>query len=505
MKNKTTYNPDVLNCLANLSNDEVFTPPALANQVLDMLPQELFRDPKTKFLDPVSKSGVFLREIVKRLDRGLATVIPDRQQRIDHIMHNQVYGVAITELTSHISRRSLYCSMRANSEYSVSQFPNPEGNVKYKALRHTWNTNGKCIYCGASKEVYERTDADEQYAYLFLHTDNPERLFPNMKFDVIIGNPPYQLSDGGGSNQISAKPIYNLFVNQAKKLNPRHLCMIIPSRWFAGGKGLDDFRKEMLNDKNLVCINHFPKSRECFQGVDIAGGVCYFLRTKGYNGLCKFTTTTGEISSTRMRALNEYPILIADNIGVDVINKVKSISNFFYNDRVLPRNSFGFTSSARGKSKPFEGCISLISSEGVSYETVGSVTKNKNLLNKYKISVGTLNPDRGGVNNASDGMSNVTTKVRILNPNEVVTETYIVVDTLNTRVEAENCATYMRTKFVRYLILLTVSSMHIVRENYQFVPLQDFSHPWTDDMLYKKYNLDEKEIAFIESMIRPME
>ena len=499
------YNPDVLNCIANLSNDEVFTPPALANQVLDMLPQELFRSKETKFLDPFCKSGVFLREIVKRLDVGIAPQIPNRQKRIDHIMHHQVYGMALTELTALLSRRTLYCSKNANGPHSVSYFENEEGHIQYRALSHTW-VNGKCKYCGASQAVYDRGDAAEQYAYQFIHTDNPEQgCFSNMKFDVIIGNPPYQLNDGGGSNQISAKPIYNLFVQQAKRLDPRYLCMIIPSRWFAGGKGVDDFRDEMLNDTHIQSITHFPKSRECFQGVDIAGGVCYFLRSRDYHGQCQFTTITGETSSTRVRPLNEFPILISDNMGVDIIHKVKKKENSFFKDKVLTRNSFGFTSSARGKEEPFVGCVSLISSDGVSYVPQTLVSKNLDLLGKYKISVGTLNPDRGGVNNAADGKSNVTTKIKLLKPNEVVTETYIVVNTLDTKLEAENCASYMRTKFARFLILMTLSSMHIVRDNYQFVPLQDFSHPWTDEMLYKKYELDDKEIAFIESMIRPME
>ena len=157
MNNRLSYNPDVLSCLANLSNDEVFTPPQLANQMLDMLPQELFRSPDTKFLDPCTKSGVFLREIAKRLIEGLADTIPDLQQRIDHIMHHQLYGIAITRLTSMMSRRSLYCSKSASGKYSISQFDDEDGNIRYRDIKHSW-VQGKCKYCGASQEVYDRGD-----------------------------------------------------------------------------------------------------------------------------------------------------------------------------------------------------------------------------------------------------------------------------------------------------------------------------------------------------------
>ena len=233
------YNPDVLNCIANLSNDEVFTPPVLANQVLDMLPQELFRSPDTKFLDPFCKSGVFLREIVKRLDMGLANLIPNRQKRIDHIMHHQVYGMALTELTALLSRRTLYCSKAANSPHSVSYFDDEQGHLFYKAIPHTW-VKGKCKYCGASQEVYDRGSQSEQYAYQFIHIDNPEQLFPkDMKFDVIIGNPPYQLScasEKTTNNGAFASAIYPFFMNQALLLNPQYFVMITPSSLFNTGK-----------------------------------------------------------------------------------------------------------------------------------------------------------------------------------------------------------------------------------------------------------------------------
>lgn len=276
------YNPDVLNCIANLSNDEVFTPPALANQILDMLPQEIFTSPKTTFLDPFTKSGVFLREIVKRLDRGLESQIHDRQQRIDHIMHKQVFGIACTELTAHLSRRSLYCSKYPNGEYSVSHFDDRNGNILYSSIKHTWN-NKKCIYCGATQGIYDRNESDEQYAYPFIHTKNPQVFF-DMKFDVIVGNPPYQLSDGSGASSDAAMPIYNKFVEQAMRLNPRFLTMIIPSKWMVGGRGLQKFRKQMLDDSRIKYLFDFEDASTCFPGVHIDGGVCFFLWDSLYKG-----------------------------------------------------------------------------------------------------------------------------------------------------------------------------------------------------------------------------
>lgn len=496
------YNPDVLNCIANLSNDEVFTSPALANQVLDMLPRELFCSPTTTFLDPFCKSGVFLREIVKRLDRGLAEVIPDRQKRIDHIMHHQVFGIALTELTSLLSRRTLYCSKRANSKHSVSHFNDEQGHVFYKAIRHTW-VNGKCKYCGANKEVYDRGSESEQYAYQFIHTDNPHNLFPkNMKFDVIIGNPPYQLSDGGGAGT-SAMPIYQKFVEQAKKLSPRFLSMIIPARWYAGGKGLDEFRATMLNDKHIRVLVDYIDSNDCFGGVDIAGGVCYFLWDRDHEGLCKVTSVNKTCSKTSDRLLGEYSTFIRQAEAINIVHKVLNNCKITMDSIVYSRKPFGLDNGYIGQLTPFSGSVTLFGSQGISYIKEEEIIQNAHLLNEWKVIASKASAQGGRAD--SEGKRKVLPKVEVLSPGTICTESYLLLFHTSIQIEAENAASYVKTMFFRFLLSLKVITQNISKDSFSFVPLQDFSHPWTDEMLYKKYGLDDNEIAFIESMIRPME
>lgn len=502
MENKE-YNPDVLNCIANLSNDEVFTPPVLANQVLDMLPQELFRSPTTTFLDPFCKSGVFLREIVKRLDLGLATAIPNRQKRIDHIMHHQVYGIALTELTSLLSRRTLYCSKSANSQHSVSYFDDEQGHVFYKVIRHTW-VNGKCKYCGASKEVYDRGSESEQYAYQFIHTDNPEKLFPkNMKFDVIIGNPPYQLDTGGAGRQ--AKPIYNLFIDQAKKLNPRYLCMIIPSRWFSGGMGLDSFRDTMKTDKRIRKLVDFANAKDCFPQNSISGGVCYFLWDRDYNGPCEFTNVTGNQRKSLVRALDEYAVLVRYNDAISIIRKVLSHREQSLSSIVGSLMPFGLSTNVRGHDTKEEGDLILHASDGISYISRNLITKGEDSIDKYKVLVSKVSSEHAGEPGKEGKFKVLTTATKVIGPNEVCTHSYLLVGNYDDLIYAKNVCKYLYTSFVRFLVWTSMSSINVSRTVFSFVPLQDFSHPWTDEMLYEKYGLDENEIAFIESMIRPME
>ncbi len=498
-----TYNPDVLNCLANLSNDEVFTPPTLANQVLDMLPQELFCSPDTTFLDPVSKSGIFLREIVKRLDRGLQLIISDRQQRINHIMHHQVFGIATTELTSYISRRSLYCSRDASGQYSVSHFDSAEGNIIYRNLRHTWQ-KGKCIYCGASQEVYDRSDADEHYAYQFIHTDNPQKLFPNMQFDVIIGNPPYQLSDGG--NSASAKPLYHLFVEQAKKLNPRYLCMIVPSRWFIGGKGLDDFRSTMLNDKRIRTIVDFENSYEAFPGVDIAGGVCYFLWDRDNQGTCHFVNMKDGQTIFTDRYLNEYPVLIRQAQAIPIIKKVTSYKEnkgIKLSDTASTRKPFGLPTNYLPTTEGIP-CW-FIQKIGLRYAAKEDIVDNKGLLNKWKFLL-PIAPIAGQTDFTKPIGFYYEGNTRIAKPGECCTESWFVAGAFDSESEVLSFKSYIFTKIVRFLLLQSVVSQHVTKQNFIFVPdLGHYEGVYTDNLLCKRWNISDEEWAYIDSRIKSVD
>ncbi len=502
MNRNQNYNPDVLNCLANLSNDEVFTPPELANKMLDLLPQELFQNPNTTFLDPFTKSGVFLREIVKRLDKGLEKLIPDRQERIDHILQKQVFGIAITELTSLLARRSVYCSKDASSKYSISKFPTASGNILYKNIKHTW-VNGKCKYCGASQAVYDRGSEAEQYAYMFIHTDNPKQFFPNMKFDVIVGNPPYQLDTGGAGRQ--AKPLYNLFVEQAKKLKPQYIVMIMPSRWFAGGMGLDDFRNEMMSDN---CISHlvdYTNAKDCFPQNSISGGVCYFAWERKHKGKCHFINIRNGKRTVTERPLNEFPVLVRYNEAVEILHKTRKPKEHLLQEIVSSLTPYGLPTNYRGHEKETTDDLTLYSSEGISYMDKKDVTKGFDSIEKYKVMISKMGAEHAG-EPSKDGMFRVlTSTMRVLMPNEVCTHSYFVIGPFNRLSEGENLLSYLRTKFVRFLIMQCMSAVNLSKAVFAFVPLQDFSHPWTDEMLYKKYGLTEEEITFIESMIRPME
>jgi len=498
MLNSNNYNPDVLTCLANLSNDEVFTPPRLANQILDLLPKKIWSDKNVRFLDPVCKSGVFLREIAKRLDAGLEREIPDKQTRINNIFKHQLFSIAITELTSLLSRRSVYCSKTANGKYSVCEsFDDQQGNIRFERVEHTW-ANGRCVFCRASQANYERGEELETHAYQFIHTEIPEDIF-KMKFDVIVGNPPYQLSDGGFGR--SASPIYQNFVHQAKKLNPRYLTMIIPSRWFAGGKGLSDFRSEMLNDNRIRTIVDFENASECFPGVDIAGGICYFLWERDSQGSCEVVNMHNGVKVASTRPLNEFKTFIRHSQAVPIIRKVLAKLEKSMSEQVSASKPFGLRTFVRPMKS---GDIILRWQKGEGLFNRKDVTTGREMIDKWKVITSYVGYDHAG-NPGKDGKRKVFSKIDILPPGTICTETYLVVGVFTKKTQALNLVGYMKTRFFRFLVSQFMYSHHITKDSYAFVPLLSMSTKWTDEILYKHFGINDEEISFMESKIRPME
>jgi site-specific DNA-methyltransferase (adenine-specific) len=473
-----------------------------------MLPEELFQNPDTKFLDPACKTGVFLREIAKRLIKGLEPQIPDLQERIDHIFHNQLYGIAITELTSLLSRRGVYCSKYPNSEFSVTQFDTAEGNIRYKRINHTWQ-DGRCVFCGASQKTElgdsGRGETLEAYAYEFIHVNTKE--IYNMKFDVIIGNPPYQLKVNETGKGLGAIPIYHRFIEQAQKLKPRYISMIIPARWFAGGVGLDGFRNDMLRNKHIKRIVDYIDSKDCFPGVDVNGGICYFLIDSQYNGDCEYTNISNGERSTAIRKLNEYDIFVRRNEAVSIIKKTQKLGEktLDENGGCSPQTPYGFLSTYIGRaSREYPDDCELLSSKGWTYVRSSEIMKSRNTVNLYKPMISKLSCEHAG-NPDKNGMYRVLSRMELLKPNQICSQSYLTVCMQQTEEEAKNVYDYLRTKFVRFLILQTLVGMNLSINNFRFVPWQDFTKSWTDEELYEKYNLTQEEIEFIESMIKPME
>ncbi len=493
---ETTHNPDVLSCIANLSNDEVFTPPELVNQMLDMLPDELWSDPQATFLDPACKSGVFLREIAKRLIKGLADEIPDLDERLEHIYKKQIFGIACTELTSLLSRRSLYCSKWPNSVYSVVKFDDPKGNIDYLRLEHSWE-NGRCRFCGAAQREYDRDESFEQYAYEFIHLDNPEEVLP-VKFDVIIGNPPYQLSDGGGTGS-SAVPIYQHFITRAKKLNPRFVCMIVPAKWQSGGKGLDSFRDSMLNDRRMKEMVTYSDSRDCFNGVDIAGGVSYFLWERDYSGLCHTVLYENSEVLSDERELNEFPVFVASPRAVRIIRGIKKDSHIFYDGIVRSRNPFGVGPGSDRR----DGELALRYRGGMSTANYADVSSGYEMIEMWKVIVSKAAAEHAGQSD-KNGQRKMLTVVEVLPPGTVCSETYLVVDAFDSCESAVNLAAYLRTKFARYLIWQATPTQNISKGCFQFVPAIDLSEKLDDSMLYEMFGLDEDSRNEIESKMKLM-
>ena len=504
-------NPDVLTCIANLSNDEVFTPPEFANRMLDTLAEawaannkgaNLWADKTVKFLDPCTKSGVFLREITSRLNKGLEPEIPDLQKRVDHILTRQVFGIGITQITSLLARRSVYCSKHAKGEHSIAKsFTGDDGNIWFKRLKHTWDGD-KCKYCGAGKSVFNRAAGLETHAYAFIHTDNiktrlAEIFGGNMQFDVIIGNPPYQLDDGGYGT--SAAPIYQLFVEQALTLDPRYAVFVTPSRWMAGGKGLDKYRERMLSDKHLRKIVDYPKLYEGFPGVKIRGGISYFLWERDAKGPCAVQTIwDGQPTGPAVeRYLDTYDILVRRNEAVPILKKIRAKKETTLDQRVSSRKPFGLATNFKGKPSKsgLKKPIQLYENQRTGWIERNQITVNPEWIDEWKVLMTAVQGTSAAIE------TKFLSKPIIAEPGTACTETYLVAGHFEDEGTADYFAKYLRTRFVRFLVSLRKATQHATRDVYSFVPDLPLDKEWTDAKLYKRYGLTKDEIAFIESQV----
>lgn len=507
-------NPDVLTCIANLSSDEVFTPPELANQILDTLTEawakgnegaNIWADPSIKFLDPCAKSGIFLREITKRLTNGLNEKIPDLQKRVDHILTNQVFGMGITNLTSLLARRSLYCSKHANGKHSISKsFSHIDGNIWFKSLEHKWESK-KCKFCGAPKKFFDRSIGLETHAYAFIHTSDirtrlTEIFGENMKFDVIIGNPPYQMTGGGGGFDSS---IYHLFVEQAIRLEPRFLSMVIPSRWMAGGFGMDKFRADMLSSGKLKELVDYPVSKEVFPGVEIKAGICFFLWDHSHFGRANVTTVRGEkMIGPISRDLGEFDVFVRDYRAVEILKKVLAHKVPMVSEGLTAVEPFKWASNFSDyRDKPKVGDIPVYyiknRKRGMGWVSRKQVEKNQNLIDKWKL----LLPKGYG---AGETIPHQILGLPIIAPSPSVCTGSFIFFHVSSEAEVKSFNSYYATKFFRFLVSLRKITQDAIRSTYAWVPQQSWDRTWTDEELYKQYNLSKEQIDYIESVIKPM-
>jgi site-specific DNA-methyltransferase (adenine-specific) len=487
---------DVLEVISHLSNDEVFTPPKIANAVLDLLPDEVWSSPDLRWLDPATKSGVFMREITRRLLVGLEDVLPDPDERLDHVLRAMVFGVAITDLTSLMARRSLYCSKDATSARSTVAMEHPAGNVWFGRTEHVF-AGTSCSECGAARAELGTASDKENHAYAFIHADGREAVEKEigMKFDVVVGNPPYQLRDTGGKG--SATPIYQHFIQMAQALEPDHLVMIAPSRWMAGGKGLDEFRTQMLGDRRLRRLVDFHDAAVLFPGINVNGGVCYFHWDRDHDGPCEFTSVykSGR-RRTRTRALDTYDILVRFNDALPILEKVRAKGEPTFDVRVSKHRPFGFRTFFKGNPGPPPPGALTLQARKPAWVHRDEVTINADLIDTWKVFVP----------RASDGNEiyplPVLTEPIVAAPGTVCTETYLVLAPFDSEQHAEHCAAYVRTRFFRFLMSLRKMTQDNRRDRFSFIPDLDLDTRWTDELLYERYGITEGEQAYIAEIVR---
>jgi hypothetical protein len=413
-----------------------------------------------------------------------------------------VFGIGISQLTSLLARRSVYCSKHARGEHSIAKsFDSDAGNIWFMRTEHTWD-NGKCAFCSASKKTLDRGEELETHAYAFIHTNDiktriAELFGDSMQFDVIIGNPPYQLNDGGYGT--SAAPIYQLFVEKALELDPRFAVFVTPSRWMAGGKGLDKYRERMLSDRRMRRIVDYPKLYEGFPGVKIRGGISYFLWHREHNGPCEVQTIwDGQLTGPAVtRNLDEFDVLVRRNEAVPILAKIRGKGEPTLDARVSSRKPFGFATNFKGKptKAKIKDAVQLFQNQQIGWVERASIATNAEWIDKWKVLMTRVQGTSAAVE------TKFLSKPIVAGPGTACTETYLVAGHFDTEDEAINYAAYLRTRFVRFLVSLRKSTQDAPKHVYAFIPDLPLNQAWTDAMLYKRYGLTGDEIAFVESQV----
>lgn len=320
----------------------------------------------------------------------------------------------------------------------------------------------------------------------------------SMKFDYVIGNPPYQISDGGAG--VSATPIYNRFIEAIKTTHPGAICLIIPAKWYSGGKGLDKFREEMLGDRHISTLVDYSNSLDVFPNVDVAGGVCYFVWKEAYNGKCKYTNYRNGKATTAYRDLNEFQTFIRYPVASEIVKKVKEDGELTLDKVVSSRKPFGLATTA----KPMKiGDITLRYNGGRGPYKSTEIRVGTEMIDQWKIIISRLTAEHAG-QPAKDGKYRVLSTMELLKPGEICSETYLVAGAFDSKEEASNYMDYLKTQFVRFLILQIAMTQQLSKASFAFVPCQDFTRKWTDEQLFEKYDLSSEEVNYIQGMIKEM-
>ena len=466
--------------------DEDFKHPIEVPRFVDQgqVTKDVFR-PEAHILEINSKSGLYPLYVAYNIYRARVEAVKAKYGEIGHAFAMQLWDLTIENNILVVCKTPM---ARSITKRTLAGFRDTTVNARY--------------YKNLIENISEKPA-------VVINTFRDGRRFwnikdvENMKFDAIVGNPPYQVMDGGGTGS-SAVPIYQKFVQLSKKLSPCYISMIMPAKWYTGGRGLDDFREEMLNDKRISFLADFDDSRVCFPTADIAGGVCYFRWASRHEGLCHFESIRKDGRTTRDRRLNEGEVFIRDLGALDIINKVQAFGEKNMSEQVFSSNPFGFRSYYEGKTSPFANSIRMFTSKGWVYASKGEITSNADVVGTWKAIMSKAGAEHAGQAD-NTGMKKVVSRIDVLAPGEICSESYLLLGCYETKEEAEHLVAYMKTRFVRFLLSNLLLTQNIAKDKFRLIPIQDFKQSWTDSRLYQKYGLTDEEQLYVEALIKPID